>query len=93
LIADISYNSGNFNVSNAGLYDIQFNVGGFLGGLVSPVLKTIDTYLEPIRPVLNYLYQEVPIISTLAKSVGLGRVTTMDFFLKYLLRMMVKLDN
>lgn len=62
----------------AKLYDISLDLGDFIAKAVGPVLKNVDTYLEPIRPVLDFLEAEIPVVSELSQIVGYGKLTVLD---------------
>jgi Ca2+-binding RTX toxin-like protein len=60
------------------LNDISLNIGSFISKAIGPLLKNLDTYIELVRPILDFLEREIPIISELSKLVGLGKFTVID---------------
>jgi hypothetical protein len=49
----------------ASLNNIRLDLGSWLGKQVQPFAKEADTYIKPIRPIVNALQSEVTLISTL----------------------------
>ncbi len=45
------------------LEDIRIDLGGYLGGVVSPVVERINEVFEPLQPILNVLNTTVPVVS------------------------------
>ncbi len=56
------------------LNNIGLDLGGFLSGFAGGVLSEVDKVLKPIRPIINFLSQPVPVVSKLAG----GDVTMLD---------------
>ena len=72
---DIDSGNGavNFEINNFGL-----DLGEFISKSIKPILVKINQFLEPIRPILDFLELEVPIISQLSQLVGQGPFTFLD---------------
>ena len=61
-----------------GITDVGLDLRGLLQGPVSDMLRTINDAVEPVRPILDLLTAEVPLISDLSKKLGQGAVTFLD---------------
>jgi hypothetical protein len=64
--------------------NIRMDFGSFLSGVLAPVVGAIDTVLEPIRPLLDVLDTELPVLSDLGPTRALldrdgdGAVTLLE---------------
>ena len=58
--------------------DITLDLGGFLSGPVGEILEGLDRFIDPIRPVLDFLFDEVPLISQMTQLFGLGPFRYID---------------
>ena len=58
--------------------DTYVDLGGLLAGPIKEIFSTVDTFLEPIRPILDLLTSEVPVLSDISKLAGAGAVTVLD---------------
>ncbi len=58
--------------------DTFIDLGGLLSGPIKEIFSTVDTFLEPIRPVLDLLTSEVPVLSDISKLAGAGAITVLD---------------
>ncbi|WP_413172043.1 DUF4347 domain-containing protein [Anabaena azotica] len=63
----------NFSLNNA-----RLDLGEFISKAIGPILEEVNKYIEPIRPVLDILDKEIPVISDLSKLLGQGKVTFLD---------------
>jgi len=54
------------------------NLGAYVSNVVSPIIKKIDEYLEPIDPLIDFLSLELPLISDVAEFLGQDPVTVVD---------------
>ncbi len=51
--------------------DVQINMGSFLSDVLGPAVNTIQSVVEPIRPILDVLRKPIPVISDLGPQVTL----------------------
>lgn len=51
--------------------DVQLNLGEFFTDLFGPIISTIDSVIDPVRPILDVLTAPIPVISDLAGDVSL----------------------
>ncbi len=77
------FNSANgievtFNQPLVELRDVTLDLGDFLTRIAGNTLKQVDEKIEPIKPVVKFLKQEVPGLSELSKLSGNGPVTFLD---------------
>ncbi len=59
-------------------FDLGINLGDFLSEHLGPVVRSVDKYIEPIKPVVELLTREVPGVSELSKAAGDGPVYFLD---------------
>lgn len=74
---------GKFSFDTSGDFSVQFqdlgiNLGDFLTKNIGPVVRSVDKYIDPIKPVINYLTREVPGISDVSQAIGKGPVYFID---------------
>ncbi|WP_013334284.1 hemolysin-type calcium-binding region [Gloeothece verrucosa] len=60
------------------LTNIKLDLGNFLRDTVGSYVKNVDSYIEPVRPIIEFLQSEVPIVSQVSQLVGLGKTTVLD---------------
>ncbi|HZN64477.1 MAG TPA: hypothetical protein VFB66_04195, partial [Tepidisphaeraceae bacterium] len=60
------------------LNNIGLDLGEFVSKALGPVIDMLDDYLAPIKPLLDFLNQEIPVISQVAQLVGLDPVRFID---------------
>ncbi|NBP88241.1 MAG: calcium-binding protein, partial [Planctomycetia bacterium] len=58
--------------------DTYIDLGGLLSGPVGEIFGQVDAMLEPLRPVLDLLTSEIPVLSDVSKMAGGGAVTVLD---------------
>jgi Ca2+-binding RTX toxin-like protein len=58
--------------------DTYIDLGGLLSGPVGEIFSQVDSMLEPLRPVLDLLTSEIPVLSDISKMAGGGAVTVLD---------------
>ncbi len=58
--------------------DTFIDLGGLLNGPVKEVFESINDMVEPLKPVLDLLTSDIPLVSDLSKLVGGGGVTFLD---------------
>ena len=58
--------------------DTYIDLGGLLSGPVGEIFSTVDAMIEPLRPVLDLLTSEIPVLSDISKMVGGGGITVLD---------------
>src|SRR6185436_900438 len=49
------------------LNDVSFHFGDFLSNIIGPVVDQLDDWIEPIKPILDFLNTEIPVISDIAQ--------------------------
>ena len=60
--------------------DIEFDnvyltAGGFLSGVLKPIVTEVQSFTSPLRPVIDTLYAPIPVLSDLSHLAGGGDVT------------------
>ncbi|HYW20936.1 MAG TPA: DUF4347 domain-containing protein [Nodularia sp. (in: cyanobacteria)] len=75
---DDSKSLGDQSAPDFSLNNARLDLGQFISKAIGPILVEVDKYLEPIRPVLDILDTEIPVISQLSKLLGQGEVTFLD---------------
>lgn len=77
-----SETTGNYEFTTSDLtikfLDLGINLGDFLSDHLGSVVRTVDRYIEPIKPVVDLLTREVPGASELSKAAGNGPVYFLD---------------
>ncbi len=58
--------------------DLGINLGDFLSDHIGSVIRSVDRYIEPIKPVVKLLTTEVPGVSQLSVVAGNGPVDFLD---------------
>ncbi|TWU49227.1 PKD domain-containing protein [Rubripirellula reticaptiva] len=75
LAIDWQYMLGeSLQLPNVEFTDISLDLGAFFSGFAGTVLEEVDNILEPVRPIIDFLSQPVPIVSDLAG----GSITMLD---------------
>ncbi|MCA9185751.1 MAG: VCBS repeat-containing protein [Planctomycetales bacterium] len=59
--------------------NLRLDLGEFLTDLIGPLAEKINTAVEPLRPILDFLTLEIPLISDVSQLLGQGPVTISDF--------------
>lgn len=67
-----------FSTTALGFYDVQLDLGDFLSKTIGPILKKVDSVLDPVKPIVDFLKMEIPGISDASKIAGNGPVLVMD---------------
>ena len=67
-----------FSTTAIGFYDVQLDLGDFLTKTIGPILKKVDSVLDPVKPIVDFLTMEIPGISDASKMAGNGSVLVMD---------------
>ncbi|MCA9062604.1 MAG: proprotein convertase P-domain-containing protein, partial [Planctomycetaceae bacterium] len=57
------------------LTDIELGLGEFLTGFAGGVFEKVESVIEPVRPIINFLSEPLPVVSDLAGS----DITLLDF--------------
>lgn len=74
--------TGNYQFTTTNLtikfVDLGINLGDFLSKHLGSVVRSVDRYIEPIKPVVELLRSEVPGASELSKAAGNGPVYFID---------------
>lgn len=58
--------------------DTFIDLGGLLSGPIKEIFVSVDAMLEPLRPVLDLVTSEVPVLSDISKLAGGGAITVLD---------------
>jgi hypothetical protein len=58
--------------------DTFIDLGGLLSGPIKEIFVSVDSLLEPLRPVLDLVTSEVPVLSDISKLAGGGAITVLD---------------
>jgi Ca2+-binding RTX toxin-like protein len=57
---------------------VTLDLGTFLSGAIKPILDDVNGFLKPVRPILDTLSIDIPVISQLSELLGGGPVTFLD---------------
>ncbi|HEV2293601.1 MAG TPA: hypothetical protein VGR35_07085 [Tepidisphaeraceae bacterium] len=63
---------------NLALNNLGLDLGLFISNNLKPILERVTQFLEPVRPLLDFLQLEVPIVSQLYQLIGQGPFTFLD---------------
>ncbi|MDQ3439931.1 MAG: hypothetical protein M3478_06225, partial [Planctomycetota bacterium] len=63
---------------NLAINNLGLDLGLFVSENLKPILERVNQFLEPIRPLLDFLQLEVPIVSQLYQLIGQGPFTFLD---------------
>ena len=63
---------------NLALNNVGLDLGAFISSNLAPILEYVNQFLEPVRPLLDLLQLEVPIVSQLYQLIGQGPFTFLD---------------
>jgi hypothetical protein len=58
--------------------DTFIDLGGLLSGPIKEIFVSVDSLLEPLRPVLDLVTSEVPVLSDISKLAGGRAITVLD---------------
>jgi Ca2+-binding RTX toxin-like protein len=67
-----------FDTPSLQFKDIRLDLGDFLSKHIGKILKDVDGFIDPIKPVVKFLLTEVPGLSQLSELAGRGKVTFLD---------------
>ena len=76
--SQFSNNAVQFVEPTLALNDITLNLGDVISNVIKPILDDVNEYIEPIKPLIEFLGTEVPGISQLSQASGDGTVTVLD---------------
>ena len=65
-------------LNTVGFDDFRLDLGGYVAGVLKPIVQQIDEYLQPIDPLLEFIGMELPLISQVSEMLGQGPVTVID---------------
>ena len=65
------------------LDNIGLSLGSALSKIIEPLVRQVDQYLGPLKPVITALESEVPVLSQLSKKAGKGKLTWIDAVARY----------
>ena len=89
--AEIAFNGTTSDQSTFGgaptvvIEDLSLNLGSFLSDFITPLFAQIQTYTEPLQPIVDFLKADIPILSDigflkdLLNKDGQGGVDVLDF--------------
>ena len=63
--------------------DVGVDLGSLLRGPIAGMLEKINDLLKPVRPMVDLLLAEVPVVSDVSKKAGLGAVTFLTLVKAY----------
>ena len=69
------------SIQNVSINNIVFDCGSFVKNTVGDVIHKINRTLEPIRPLINFLQAEIPVLNKLPA--GAFHITVLDLIKKY----------
>ncbi|WP_407449755.1 hypothetical protein [Fibrobacter sp.] len=69
------------SIQNVSINNIVFDCGTFVKNTVGDVIHKINRTLEPIRPLINFLQAEIPVLNKLPA--GAFHITVLDLIKKY----------
>ena len=55
--------------------NVYISAGGFLSGVLQPIVKEVQQFTSPLKPVIDTLYAPIPVLSDLSHLAGGGDVT------------------
>ncbi|MGN6609607.1 MAG: hypothetical protein ACTHMS_21685, partial [Jatrophihabitans sp.] len=55
--------------------NVYISAGGFLSGVLKPIIKEVQQFTSPLKPVIDTLYAPIPVLSDLSHLAGGGDVT------------------
>lgn len=59
-------------------YNVSFDLGAFVTDAIAPLIDKINQFTAPLDPFLDFLNEDVPIVSQLSEIFGQGAVTVLD---------------
>ncbi len=60
------------------LNNVELSLGSFFSRIAGPILDSVGIFLTPIRPVIDFLGSEVPVLSDLSEFLDLGPIFFYD---------------
>lgn len=58
--------------------DIRLDLGTFFSGFVDPLVDVIQLALSPYKPIVDFLTDDIPVLSDLAEGIGMDPVNVID---------------
>lgn len=58
--------------------DIRLDLGTFFSGFVDPLVDLVQLALSPYKPIIDFLTDDIPVLSDLAESIGMDPVSVID---------------
>lgn len=58
--------------------DIRLDLGTFFSGFVDPLVDMIQLALSPYKPIVDFLTDDIPVLSDLAEGIGMDPVNVID---------------
>jgi hypothetical protein len=66
---------GDFGNLDIAFNDVAIDAGEFLGSAIKPIIKQVVDVFKPVQPVIDILFEPIPVISDLSEAVGGDPVT------------------
>jgi Ca2+-binding RTX toxin-like protein len=63
------------HVPNIEFDNVYITAGGFLSGVLKPIVQEVQKFTSPLKPVIDTLYAPIPVLSDLSHLAGGGDVT------------------
>lgn len=55
--------------------NVSLNAGEFLGGVIAPIVDMVVDVFKPVQPVIDTLFEKIPVLSDLSEAVGGDPIT------------------
>lgn len=66
---------GDFSSLNVAFNDVKLDAGDFLGKAIKPIIQQVVDVFKPVQPVIDTLFEPVPVLSDLSEAVGGDPIT------------------
>ena len=66
---------GDFAGLDIAFNDVAIDAGDFLGSAIKPIIKQVVDVFKPVQPVIDILFEPIPLISDLSEAVGGDPIT------------------
>src|SRR5205085_11526576 len=67
-----------------GFNNVTLRIGKFFDTFLGPIVKTIHEIFDPIKPVIDFLTDPIPVISDVSVLVGHGKIALEDIAVEFL---------
>lgn len=58
--------------------EVRLDLGTFFNEFVDPTVAKIQDFLNPIKPVIDFLSLPIPVLSEVGDAIGIGKITPID---------------